>query len=292
MIKISRLTLLTASLLVISNTAYSLPDPTTIKKRCDIQDPLTSFEAFGRSDWALRCNYLSRRTHDYYVHDDYGNRRIRPKYPSFANRSNFSDWMAAPRTKMASCEAFGYLPVITCIVNSNTPLETNLLFAPGELSVYDAYTQQVQQLIVIDEHSTLDSLHYKEESVTINAVKADVQQLEIVTIHTQRGKTLTVTQDHPLLIAQGILKNARNLSKKDTLIDQDGELDKIISVKTSMITAQLYNTQINTRDPKKESVNQLVVTQGFLSGYLADNGEQEIIHRLTLRDNLPFSLTY
>ncbi|OCQ20768.1 hypothetical protein A7985_13270 [Pseudoalteromonas luteoviolacea] len=265
------------------------PTPIELKKRCDIQDSLTPFEALGRNDWSLRCKRLSPRTYDFNVNDDYGNRRTLPYYPTYSKSGNFADWIAAPRVKMASCDNHGYNQMYHCRSISHFD-SAQLLFAPGELTVYDAYTQQVQQLVIVDERATLDDLYYREETVSITAKKAPVQQVDVITIHTQSGKTLRVTQDHPLLLAEGILKNAQYLSTQDTLIAQNGELDNITSITTSTIAAQRYNTQLNTLDAEHQGKSHIVITQGFLSGYLADNGELEMGQRLAMRDTLPLSL--
>ncbi|MBQ4811724.1 hypothetical protein J8M20_10270 [Pseudoalteromonas luteoviolacea] len=290
MIKISTLAITATSLLMLSHTAQATTDLSAIaKKRCGIQDSLHVFEALGRNDWALRCRHLSPRTYDWFVNDDFGNRREHPIYPSFTKPGNFADWIAAPRVKMASCETHGYSPIISCVSNKNFDT-TPFTFASGEFTIYDAYTQQVQQLVVVDEQATLDNLHYREDTVSITAKKVPVQQIDVMTIHTQSGKTLRITQDHPLLLAEGKLKNAQYLSTQDTLIAHDGELDQITSITTSTVTAQLYTTQLNTLDAAREGKTQLVITQGFLSGYLADNGELDMGQRLVLRDSLPETL--
>ncbi|OCQ20769.1 hypothetical protein A7985_13275 [Pseudoalteromonas luteoviolacea] len=288
MIRISALAITATSLLMLSQTAQAV-NLSLIKKRCGIQDSLDVFAALGRNAWALRCKYLSPRTYDWFVNDDFGNKRSLPYYPSFTKPGNFADWIAAPRAKMASCETHGYSPLISCVSNKNFDTSP-FTFASGEFTIYDAYTQQVQQLVVVDEQATLDNLHYREDTVSITAKKAPVQQIDMMTIHTQSGKTLRITQDHPLLLAEGILKNAQYLNTQDTLIAHDGGLDQITSITTSTVTAQLYTTQLNTLDAARKGKTQLVITQGFLSGYLADNGELDMGQRLVLRDSLPETL--
>lgn len=284
----TRIMILTVLLVTYCGHVHTQSNADVIQ-RCKA-DTLTFFEALGRNDWSLRCGYISSRTFDYYVFDDVGNMRHRALYDTYYRPGKLSDWFSAPRQRMANCERHGYTASHVC-TSGNAFMSAPLLFAPGELAVYDAYTQQVQQLIVVEDSATLDNLHYREQTVTLQSEKSSVEQINIVTLHTQRGKSLTVTQDHPLLLSTGILKSARYLSVQDTLIDQYGELDRIVSKTTSQVSAQLYDTQINTVNAQATKLDQIVVTQGFLSGYLVSNGVQKMGKRLSLRDKIPLTLT-
>ncbi|KZN30422.1 hypothetical protein N480_05575 [Pseudoalteromonas luteoviolacea S2607] len=269
------------------------PNPINIEQRCNIEDRLTFFEAVGRSDWALRCELISVRTHDYFVYDDWGNRRSQVYYPSFYKPSHFSDWFSAPRVKSYSCTSYGHTSYIGCL--SDAPFgSTSLLFASGEFAIFDAYTQQVHELVIVDESSTLDSIHLGEANVSIYGEEASISSLSVVKITTQTGSTLTVTPEHPLLLATGKFKAAKYLTNYDEIVSQDGEFESILSVEPLSITAQLYKTDINIQQTtqKHNQNNVIVVTQGYLSGYLFENQHSAKGHRLALRDNIPDSLIF
>ncbi|KZN61406.1 hypothetical protein [Pseudoalteromonas luteoviolacea] len=276
--------------LVVSAPLAAL-SPDRIDKRCYVEDRLTYFEALGRNDWSLRCKYLSYRSYDYNVYDDWGNRRTALYFSSYYKPGNFNDWFAAPRVKNYSCENYQYRGMVTCLSDKAFG-SSSLLFAPGERAIYDAYTQEVKQLIVVDETSTLESINLTEQLVSINSEKRDVGQVSIVKIITSSGQELVVTNEHPLLTSKGVLKNAQYLTSHDKLIRKDGMFDEIVSIESSEVTAQLFSSNINFKDAVQAGKSHLVVTQGFLSGYLVEDRSKEMSQRLAMRDALSAALIF
>ncbi|MBU2712995.1 Hint domain-containing protein, partial [Zooshikella harenae] len=268
-------------------------DPIRFEKRCE-DDSLSPSAAFGRNDWAQKCKYISHRTWDFNVNDDYGNRRGRPFYPSFYEPNNFDHWFKAPTTKSANCGRGAgdkHTKILTCLSSCYTP-DQKLLFPEGELTIYDAFSRQVKKIVTLDDAASLNNLQYTTRPV--NAYSESVRDVlhEILVIKTQNGGQLKVTPNHPLLVSSGHMRNAENLKVGDSLISQNGTFDSIVSIKSTEFFGKVYNVRPDSSGENGVSLNgQIVIAQGFLSGsmYYQNTGAYHV-NRLVLRDNLPEDL--
>ncbi|NRD75322.1 hypothetical protein HQQ94_19255 [Shewanella sp. VB17] len=113
-------TFLTASALTLCsftalNSVAAIPDGIEMNKRCNELDLLTPLQARGRLNWARACGHITSRDLDFYMYDDNGSLRRRPKYPSFFNPANFNDWLIAPTAVGGSCELGSNTNKIYCI---------------------------------------------------------------------------------------------------------------------------------------------------------------------------------
>ncbi|MBU2705294.1 hypothetical protein KCM76_04840 [Zooshikella marina] len=268
-------------------------DPIRFEKRCE-DDSLNSSSAFGRNDWAKKCQYISHRTWDFNINDDFGNRRGRPFYPSFYQPNNFDNWFKAPTTGTAKCGRGAgdkYTKILTCLASCYTP-DQKLLFPEGELTIYDAFSRQVKKIVTLADAASLDSLQYTTRPVAAYSESVRDVLHEILVIKTQNGGQLKVTPNHPLLISSGHMKNAEDLKAGDALISQNGTFDPIKSIESTEFFGKVYNVRPNSSSEEGVSLNgQIVIAQGFLSGsmYYQNTGAYHV-NRLVLRDNLPEDL--
>ncbi|KZN41274.1 hypothetical protein N482_20665 [Pseudoalteromonas luteoviolacea NCIMB 1942] len=174
----------------------------------------------------MKCKYISNRTYDYNINDDWGNQRSRVYYPSFYKPGNFNDWWRAPTSKAPACTNNGYTGIIHCLSSCYTP-DQKLLFAEGELAIFDAFTRRVSRIVTLSDDATLDSLAHTVRDV--DAYSESVRDVEhgILHIKTASGGSIKVTLNHPLLISSGHLKNAEDIKVGDALIAENGDFDQI-----------------------------------------------------------------
>ncbi|KZN61404.1 hypothetical protein [Pseudoalteromonas luteoviolacea] len=278
------------SLFSFCGSSYAL-DPLKAEKRCR-SDRLTFFEGLGRNDWALRCNYISSRTYNYNVFDDYGNMRRVLQYPSYYNPSNFDSWFSAPRARMSSCERHSYTKSLGC--NSDHVYLEHVLSVSGELLPSDVSSPQFHRLIVVDNGASAEHMNFTEAQAYVQSSRTALQDVEIVTIYTQDGSRLMVSSDHPLLLSDGTLKSANLLTPSDALVNQNGKFEQVALTVVSEKKLQLnrFDIDIDVTQPSSESRNRLVVTQGFVSGYLLPRKENKMSQRLLMRDSIPESLLF
>lgn len=282
-------TIISIALASISLTALAT-DPVRLEKRCE-DDSINSAAGFGRNDWAKKCNYITNRTWDFNVNDDFGKRRGRPFYPSFYKPSNFDDWFKAPTVATAKCGRGAgdqYTAVLTCLASCYTP-DQKLLFSEGELTIYDAFSRRVQKIVTLDDAASLNHLFYTTRDV--DAYSESIRDVlhKILVIKTKNGGQLKVTPNHPLLVSTGHMRNAEDLNVGDALIAQDGSFDPVASIDNVEFFGKVYNVRPDSTSDKGVSLNgQIVVAQGFLSGsmYYQNTGAYHA-NRLVLRDSLP-----
>ncbi|MBQ4811730.1 cell surface protein [Pseudoalteromonas luteoviolacea] len=278
-----------AALILVSDFAFAL-DPVRIEQRCE-DDSINTTQGVGRNDWALQCKYISARTYDYNINDDWGNRRSRVYYPSFYKPGNFDSWYRAPVVKGATCNRGAYTAMITCLSSCYTP-DQKLLFAEGELAIYDAFSRRVSRIVTLDDDANLDNISYTVRNV--DAYSESVRDVvhRILEIKTQNGGSLKVTLNHPLILSSGHMKNAEDIQVGDALIAENGEFDEITSIEEVEFFGKVYNVRPDSDSENGVILNgQIVVAQGFLSGsmYYQNTGANHV-NRLLLRDSLPNDL--
>ncbi|KAF7764334.1 hypothetical protein PCIT_b0306 [Pseudoalteromonas citrea] len=262
-----------------------------VNKRCET-DSLNVSQATGRNNWAKACGVISPRTHDFYVTDDYGRPRARPIYPTFIKGWDHTQGWIAPTTANASCNVpAGYFPNVTCQASCYTP-DQKLLFAEGELAIFDAFTRKVSKIVTLDDDASLDNITY-----TVRDLKAYSESLvevvhDILVVKTKSGGSLKVTPNHPLLLSTGQMRNAEDIQIGDSLIAESGEFDEITAIEEIEFFGKVYNVEPNSNGEHEVILNgQIVVAQGFLSGsmYYQNTGFNHV-NKYLLRDTLPDDL--
>ncbi|OCQ20777.1 cell surface protein [Pseudoalteromonas luteoviolacea] len=271
--------------------AVAAVDPVIVKQRCE-NDSLAPAPARGRTDWALECRIITPRTHDFYVNDDYGNPKARPQYPSFTKTNDYTSFWIAPTSKTAGCSVrSGYSATITCTASCYTP-DQKLLFAEGELTIYDAFTRKVSKIVTLDDDASLDNITYTVRNVHAYSESVVDVLHEILVIKTKNGGSLKVTPNHPLIISNGQMKNAEDIQIGESLIAENGDFDEITSIEEIEFYGKVYNVEPNSNGEHEVILNgQIVVAQGFLSGSMYyQNTGFGYVDKYVLRDNIPDDL--
>ena len=263
------------------------PDEIEIAKRCSM-DSLNPQQAIGRDKWAAKCGHITPRAADFYMYDDLGKVRARPKYPSFFNPKNFNDWFKAPTSENGSCDIKHYKEMMFCVSSCYTP-DQKILFVDGEHEIYDALTKKLTNIVALSDNANLDNISYQVKDVEAYSESIVETVHNIRVFNTANGGQLKVTDNHPLLVSTGYMLTAENIKVGDSLISKDGSFDEIINIEDVKFTGKVYNVMPDTSD--KSTNGQIVVAQGFLSGSMYyQNDGADLTGRLLLRGQVPSDL--
>src|SRR5690606_18148867 len=119
-----------------------------------------------------------------------------------------------------------------------------------------------QRIQTLTPDSTLDSLEYQ-----ITPVRSYVRSLmdvdhTLVEIETASGKTLRLTENHPVLTASGVMRTADSIFPGDLLVQVEGTADKVIAARTVKFHGKVYNVYVDSEDLQEN----IVVAEGILNG--------------------------
>jgi hypothetical protein len=120
--------------------------------------------------------------------------------------------------------------------------------------------------------------------ITGNKFTSGNEEKELYKISTQNGLTISVTGNHPILV---VLENgeqemirAEEVTQENNLLDQDGNIAKIYSIKNVRTHLKVFNLDTDDSDPSKH----VVIANGIQTG---DNKWQKALDvkkwRLKLR---------
>ncbi len=173
-------------------------------------------------------------------------------------------WEEAPRIVSASCDIMPLNVVIAAICRSSCyHPSTALLFPEGEIAIADAQKEKLKQIMTLSEDSSFSSLKAQAQNIDffVESIK-DVKHT-LVSLTMKSGKFLLVTQNHPLVTADGIMHQASELQIGESLVSLDGALDPIVQIdKKVPYFGKVHNVKTKGETP----LSQIVFAEGYLSG--------------------------
>lgn len=223
----------------------------------------------------------------------------RQYYPTFgvinthAQPENPRNWLAPPHApglvedqearKLDECSRpEGYFIVAVCLSSCYTP-DQLLLLPNGEQEIGVLDTKNAPEVITLTSGATRDALSYQATPVQFYIHSLTEGQHEIVDIKTLGGKSLSVTENHPLLNGDGVMVMARDLQVGDVLINVDGGEEAITSLSKRSYFGKVYNVFPDSKDLNEN----IVVAQGLLNGSGSYQNENLIyLNKLVLRKSI------
>jgi hypothetical protein len=110
---------------------------------------------------------------------------------------------------------------------------------------------------------------------------------EIITLRMKSGGELRVTNEHPLVTSEGVMKRAEDLVVGESLVRDNGASDPVVSMSSTTEFTKVYNLQPTTTD----LTSNILVAQGYLSGSVRYQNEYvKYLNRVLLRQNIPSSV--
>jgi hypothetical protein len=138
-------------------------------------------------------------------------------------------------------------------------------------------------LVTLSPDATLDNLTFTSNKVERYTTDVAAAVQTIYTLNMKSGGQLKVTNEHPLLDGQGIIRQAQALKVGDQLIRANGKRDPIVSISVEKIFGKVYNVKPVTTD----YVSNIVVAGGYLNGSVRFQNEfLDQVNSLILRRSL------
>ncbi len=258
-----------------------------LDQRC-AHDSLSPEQAIGRLKWSKKCNLISARQVDFYLHDENGVVKPRPIYNTYVTADAKGSWIA-PFDENAPCvNPPAHTPrLVLCTSSCYLPTQ-KILFSIGEVRIFDAQKNNLREIMVVSPESTLDNLSYV--SAPVASYSKDIMPANqvMMEIKTESGKVAHVTTNHPLLTSAGYLKEASDLKVgEDHLLSKEGGIERITSLRKYDYFGKVYNVK-----PQTENLNShLVVAEGLLMGSsFYQNDGVVYLNRQLMRDSLDVSM--
>lgn len=223
--------------------------------------------------------------------------RARPLYPSFEDTPVAgSGQQLFPHPTLANCTLYkdrngimalppttSFFVIAYCESSCYTP-DQSLQFSTGEVNIVDAMKQQRDDVITLSKDATLDDITTQVDNVYSYTTEIRDAEHIIYEIATHSGGKLRVTNEHPILTSEGVLRKAEKLAIGDELLKADGTPDSIVSITQSTHFGKVYNIKPVSRD----LVSNILIAQGYLVGSARfQNDDVEYMNRVLLFRAVP-----
>jgi len=175
----------------------------------------------------------------------------------------------------ALCEAGCYSP------------EQEIRMGDKLVSVAEAQASSERTLTTLTPDATFDSLKFMANQVGRWTVDIAPARQPILTLRMKSGGSLRVTNEHPLVTSDGVMKQAQDLIVGESLVRDNGKRDPIVSIAKADEFTKVYNLRPATTD----LTSNILVAQGYLSGSAAYQNEYvKYLNRVLLRTKIPSSV--
>ncbi len=187
---------------------------------------------------------------------------VRVEYSNPRNYEiNKADVVANPDT--ATCDIpEDYKIIGFCGAGCFTPSQ-RLWFPEGDMAIGEAELRGLNQVMTLAEDSTLDNVTYQVSDITgagyVQTKKA--QKEAVVTLKTAE-KSLTVTLNHPMIMADGSVRKAEDVKVGDQLINVDGENEMVVNLERD----EFFEKVLNVETAQKDLKSHILVAEGLLTG--------------------------
>lgn len=263
-------------------------------ERCANAYNVTAGQAQGRYGWAAFCRVnpaTNPATNTLYPPDKYltaasiQDYNARPDlqpwlFPTYFDFVTFQPWdipfnagqncalIPQPATNVGLCVAGCY------------PADQKITFADGDIAIKDALESGEIKLVTLTPDATLDNLDYMSNTVHGYTVDKFEAEQEIYVFTMESGGVLKVTNTHPLVTGDGMMRQAQDLIPGDALVRASGESDRIVDVTVEKYFGKVYNVSPTTVD----HTSNIVIAQGYLNGsHRYQNEFLDVINSVILR---------
>lgn len=273
------------SLMVLNQSAKGF----IIQGRCQAWgDSLNAKQAVKRWNWAKKCDKKARDVYQLARRVQFQGKFYQsyPVYGKFVGNKpvNPSNWKAPINPAAACTMPAGYELVGVCRAGCFTP-DQMILFKDGYQKIGLAEANKVNQVMAVTPNSVMSSLRFQESKVGSYLKSMISGKHDIYHIKTQNNGYLKVTEEHPLVDGNGVMRRADSLKVGESLTTEFGDKDAIVSIEKKEFVGKVYNVEIDQKDVGR---HRIIAAQGFLSGDLSYQNEgTKFLNKLVLRVNLP-----
>jgi hypothetical protein len=143
--------------------------------------------------------------------------------------------------------------------------DQNVRFSTGDTNILDAFNAVRNDVVTLSSDATIENLSTQVSPVYSYTRDAREGTQPIYTVTTASGGSLSVTNSHPVLVANGgngRLVMAEKLREGDELLKADGTPDPVVGIDRSNYFGRAYNLAPTAT----EHVSNILIAQGFLVG--------------------------
>lgn len=170
------------------------------------------------------------------------------------------------------CEAGCYSP------------EQEIRVGEAFVSVVEAHESGQSTLTTLAPNATIDSLEFIRNRIAKWTVDIAPAYQSIITLRMKSGGELRVTTEHPLVTSEGVMKRAEDLVLGESLVQEDGSPDPVVSMVKNTEFTKVYNLRPTTTD----LTSNILVAQGYLTGSARFQNEYlKYLNRVLLRHTIP-----
>ncbi|MFP2912313.1 hypothetical protein ACLESD_46285, partial [Pyxidicoccus sp. 3LFB2] len=127
-----------------------------------------------------------------------------------------------------------------CEPGCYTP-DQQILLSDGPRGIRESLETGRLDLVTLTPEATFAKLDLMENKVQTYTLDRKEGEQEILTFHTASGGELRVTTEHPLVMPDGTLKRAREVSAGESLVTKEGKFDLIVEVDKDLVVTKAYN---------------------------------------------------
>lgn len=264
--------------------------------RCS-HDSLSNREAHERFLWMEKCQDASPAIREFLQRfDDVETRQSagidsasRVLYPTFMKVVGGKDQVwKAPVKGTASCEAPANIYVAAvCVSSCVTPEEQIVTEIKGRslqtMSFLEALLRGQKQVMTLAAEGRRNAgpLSVKKTRVEQWVTELVESDHEMIELKMRSGGGLLVTPNHPLVVASGEMRQARDLGIGDSLVRMDGQADEIVAIQSRNYFGKVYNLFTQSSG----LMENIVITNGYLNGtaFYQNEGAQNLNRKILRR---------
>jgi hypothetical protein len=263
-------------------------------ERCQNAYNVTAGQAQGRYAWATFCRvnpatnpnngtlytaekYLTAASvNDYNARPD-----LQPwLFPTYFDFVSFAPW-DVPFNAGTNCALIPTAAsnVGLCVAGCYTA-DQKLTFSEGDIEIKQALEAGEIKLVTLTPDATIDQLDYMTNTVHSYTVDKYEDWQDIYVFTMESGGVLKVTNTHPLITDDGMMRQAQDLIPGDALVRANGSADAIVDVTVEKYFGKVYNVSPTTVD----HTSNIVVAQGYLNGsHRYQNEFLDVVNSVILR---------
>ncbi|MGH1469248.1 MAG: PKD domain-containing protein [Bdellovibrionales bacterium] len=281
-------------------------------KRCN-DDSLSPSRAHGRLKWMKMCaseqpkvqeffdvteNFDRAPQNSYKVSEDGSTIIGRPTYVTFRS-SEGKVWRApAPGTKNWKTRSTSYSIVdetISCEVPADaeiagiclsscvTPSQIISSGNGSALPISSAYINNMSDVMTLSPLSTILKPVLMSTPVQQFITEVADSEHDIMIFTLASGNKIEYTPNHPVLTADGKLKEAGDFIIGQSFVKKSGALDEIVKIENIKFFGKVYNVYMKNTNPE----NNIVVVNDYLTGSARfQNEDHDFVDRSVLRNAL------
>ncbi|HEX8114954.1 MAG TPA: Hint domain-containing protein, partial [Kofleriaceae bacterium] len=143
--------------------------------------------------------------------------------------------------------------------------DQSLRFSTGDVNILDAFNALRDDVVTLSSDATLNNP--KKQVSRVYSYTREIRDVEqpIFKVTTQSGGSLSVTNEHPILVSNGHdgrLVKAEKIHEGDRLVKADGTPDPVVHIEKTTFFGKVYNI----KPAPEELVSNILIAQGFLVG--------------------------